>query len=188
MMQRMWQKKLKLNYSKNVIDIVQFGSSVFEEKEARDFDIAVVFNNAPIKQQLEEAQQIKKQIEISSEKEIHISTFDLSTFFDNSNFSREGIIFYGKSLISATDFCRRFGLNPVLQISYSLKKLKKKDKVRFHYMLQGRAGKYGLLRKYGGQLINSGLIEFPPEYEEIFVKAIKEIISDFSLRRVLIVK
>ena len=91
-------------------------------------------------------------------------------------------------MISGEYFAHRFGLNPVLQIFYSLKKLKKKDKVRFHYMLQGRAGKYGLLRKYDGKLINPGAIEMPPEYEEIFIKAIKEIISDFGMKRILVVK
>ena len=61
MMQKLWQEKLKLNYSKNVFDIVQFGSSVIEGENPRDLDIAVIFQKIPLKEQLEEAQKIKKQ-------------------------------------------------------------------------------------------------------------------------------
>ncbi len=188
MIQKLWQKKLKLNYSKSVIDIVQFGSSVMEGKEARDIDIAVVFHKILLKEQLEEAQKIKKQLEKESDKEIHISSLDLDGLFDKSNFAREGIIFYGKSLISGESFSKKMGFMPKLQISYSLEKLKKKDKVRFHYMLRGKKGKYGLLREYGGELVNPGMIEIAPEYEELFVNSIKEFVSDFNVRRVLLLR
>ena len=186
MMQKLWQKKLKLNYSRNVIDIVQFGSSVIEDKEARDMDIAVIFQKIPLKEQLEEAQKIKKQLEKESSKEIHVSSFDLYSLFDKSNFARDGIIFYGLSLLSGESFSKRLGFASKLQIIYSLEKLKKKDKVRFHYMLRGKKGKYGLLREYGGKLVNPGVIEISPQYEELFVNNIKEFISDFNVRKVLI--
>ncbi len=185
MMQKLWQKKLKLNYSAGVFDIVQFGSSVIEGKEARDIDIAVIFDRISIKGQLNEAQEIKKQLKRFTGLEIHVSSFDLYSLFDKSNFSREGIIFYGKSLLSGDYFSERFGLKSLVQIRYSLQKLKKKGKVQFHYMLQGKKGKYGLLRKYNGALIGPGIIEIAPEYEEIFVKAVKETISDFSVSKIL---
>ena len=183
-MQKLWQKKLKLNYSKSIIDIAQFGSSVLEE-ESRDIDVAVIFQKISLKEQLEEAQQIKKQIQKFLDKEIHISVFDFYSLFDPGNFSREGIIFYGKSLISGNYFIEKLGFKPLIQISYSLQKLEKKDKVRFHYMLQGRKGKYGLLRSYAGKLINPGMIEIAPEYEDIFVNAIKEVTSEFDVKRIL---
>jgi len=188
MMQKLWQEKLKLKYSKEVFDIVQFGSSAIEGKEARDIDVAVIFNNLPLKKQIDEAYSLKKQLEKLTDKEIHISNYDLYSLFDANNFAREGIIFYGKSLISGHDFIGKFGLKPIIQISYSLLKLKKKDKVRFHYMLRGRKGKYGLLRKYGGKLIHPGLIEIAPEHENIFANSIKEIASEFVAKKILIEK
>ena len=48
-MQKLWQTKLKLQYSKEVLDIVQFGSSVLEESNPKDIDIAVIFDKTPIK-------------------------------------------------------------------------------------------------------------------------------------------
>ena len=94
-------------------------------------------------------------------------------------------MFYGKSIISKDYFVKKFGLIPKIQISYSLKDLKKKDKIKFNYMLNGRKGKYGLLREYGGKLLNPGLIEISPEYREIFLEGMKKITPKFKAVNVL---
>ena len=186
MTQKLWLKRLKLNYSEDVFDIIQFGSSIEEGKIPNDIDIAVIFRNIPIKEQLVQAQEIKKQIEKHKEIPIHISSFDLYAFFDSSNFAKESILFFGKSIIYADNFAKRFGLSPKIQIYYSLERLKKKDKVRFNYMLNGRGGEYGLLRKYEGKLLKPGLIEIESEFENIFVNSIKEFKINFEVRRVFI--
>ncbi len=186
MMQKLWQKKPKLSYSKDVFDIVQFGSSVMEESNPNDIDVAVIFQKIPVKEQLNQAQEIKNQLQKISELSIHIKAFDLYSFFESGNFSKEGILFYGKSLTSKDYFSKNFGISPKIQIYYSLKNLKKKEKVRFHYMLKGKKGKYGLLKKYGGSLLKPGLIEIFPEYENIFVDSIKKLISNFEIKKVFL--
>ncbi|MDP3027063.1 MAG: hypothetical protein Q8N63_05105 [Nanoarchaeota archaeon] len=185
MMQKLWQEKLKLNYSKSVFDIVQFGSSVIEGENPRDLDIAVIFHKIPLKEQLEQAQIIKKQLQKLIEIPIHVSTFDLYSLFESSNFAKENILFYGKSLVSKDYFAKKFGFSPRIQIFYSLKDLKKKDKIRFNYMLNGRKGEYGLLREYKGRLLCPGLIEVFPEHREIFVKSIKKITNSFKIINIL---
>jgi hypothetical protein len=177
---------LELKYSSDVIDIIQFGSSIFDEENANDVDIAVIFNKIFIKEQLEQSQQIKRQLEKYTAKPIHISSFDLESFFDDSNFSREGILIYGKSILTKKDFVERFGLISKLQISYSLKELDKKDKIRLNYSFNGRAGKYGLFRIHGGKIISPGTIEINPEKELIFVNAIKELTNEYKIKKVLI--
>lgn len=184
-MQKLWLKKLKLNYNKTVFDIVQFGSSIMENSLANDIDIAVIFQKIPLKDQLDRAQEIKKQLSKELNIPIHIKSFDLYSFFDEANFAKEGILFYGKSLIFGDYFAKRFGFNPRTHIYYSLEKLEKKDKVKFHYMLKGKKGVYGLLKKYGGELLKPGLIEVYPEYENIFITSIKKIISDFKIKKIL---
>ncbi len=186
MMQKLWLKKLTLRHSKNVFDIVQFGSSVEEGKTPNDVDIAVIFNKITLKEQLEEAQEIKKQLEKFLELPIHINSFDFYSLFDSSNFAKESILFSGKSIIHGDDFAKRFGFSPKTQIYYSLEKLKKKDKIRFNYMLNGRGGEYGLLREHKGKLLKPGLIEINPESENIFVSSIKEFKVDFKVKKVLI--
>jgi len=186
MMQKLWQEKLKLNYSMDVLDIVQFGSSIIECKEPQDIDLVVIFKNIPIRKQLEQAQNIKKQIQTHTKLPVDVKSFDLISFFDEGNFAKEGILFYGKSIIHKEYFAKKlFGLTPKIQISYSLKDLEKKGKVRFHYMLQGRKGSYGLIKKYGGRLLNPGVIEILPEYEKIFVDSIKQNIKNFKITKIL---
>ena len=185
-MQKNLQKKPELNYRSDVLDIVQFGSSIFEDLKPNDIDVAVIFKGIPLKQQLEEAQKIKRQLETKFNLPVHIKSYDIYSFFDKGNFAREGILFYGKSLAHGGYFAETLGLIPKLQIYYSLKNLKKKDKIKFNYLLNGKGGKYGLLRKYKGALVKPGMIEISPEYEKIFTKAISLLISDFTIKKVLL--
>jgi predicted nucleotidyltransferase len=186
MTHKLWQKKLKLKYNKDVFDIVQFGSSVIENKSPNDLDIAVVFNKISLKEQLNQSQKIKQQLSKISEIPIHIKSYDLYSLFDKSNFAKESILIYGKSLIFKDYFVKKIGFTPKIQIYYSLKNLDKKDKIKFNYLVSGKGGSYGLLKKYGGVLSNPGLIEISPEFEEIFINAIKNLISDFKIKKILI--
>ncbi len=187
MMQQKLQKRLELNYSNNVVDIVKFGSSVMENSEPNDIDIAVIFKSIPLKQQLEEAQKIKRQLENRFDLPIHIKAYDFYSFFDTGNFAKESILFYGKSLIHSNYFAELLGLFPKLHIHYSLNDLKKKDKIRFNYLLNGRGGRYGLLREYGGVILKPGLIEIKPENENIFVQAVKKITLKFEIKKIFLV-
>ena len=185
-MQKIWLKNVKLNCSKNIIDVVQYGSSVIDEKEVRDVDVAVIFDKISIKEQLNEAQEIKNQLKKFTDKNIHINALDFYSLFDESNFAREGILFYGVSLLNGRRFAERYGLKPTIQIQYSLKKFSKKDKIRFNYLLSGRGGKYGLLREYGGQLIAPGIINISPEHELVFLNEIRKINLDVDVKKIFI--
>lgn len=180
---KLWLKKSKLNYSKDIFDIVQFGSSLIEGNNPNDADIAVIFQKIPLKEQINQAQAIKKQLQKISDLPIHIKSFDLYSLFEPSNFAKESILF-GKSLISKDFFSRKFGLFPKLQIFYSLKKFEKKDKIKFNYMFSGKQGKYGLLKKYGGKLMRPGLIEIDPLFENIFLNALKNSNSKFEIKKI----
>lgn len=184
-MQKKSQEKLDLTYNKEVIDIVQFGSSIQESKTPNDIDIAVIYNKISLKEQLEHSQEIKRQLEKIFTIPIHIKSYDLYNLFDKGNFARESIL-SGKSLITKDYLSKLFGLIPKTRIIYSLNKLEKKDKVRFNYLLSGKGKKYGLLREYNGKLIAPGIIEIPPEHEKIFTDAIKEITPSFSVEKIFI--
>src|SRR3989344_9274743 len=182
-MYKLWQKKQILNYSKDVLDIVQFGSSVIEEERPNDIDIAVIFQKIPLKEQLNKSQEIKKQIQKNVELPVHISSFDLYYFFDKGNFAKDGILFYGKSILFQKEFSLLFGIKPKLEIHYTLKDLEKKDKIRFNYLLNGKGGKYGLIKKYSGKIISPGVIETSPEYEGVFTEAMKKITKKIAIRK-----
>ena len=186
MTHKLWQKKLELNYSKAIIDIVQFGSTLEEGKNPRDIDIAVIFKSISLKQQLEEAQHIKKQLEKESNLPIHIKAYDYESLFDESNFAKESIIFLGMSLLLKKPFVNRLGFSPQVQIGYSLKSLAKKEKIKCNYLLNGKGGKYGILREYKGILVKPGLIEVPSYAENIFTEALKKITPSITIQKVLV--
>lgn len=185
MMQELWRVKPKLSYSEEVIDIIQFGSSLIKENP-NDIDIAVIYQKIPLDKQLEESQKIKKQLQKISNIPIHINSYDLYSFFDKGNFANSSILFYGKSIVNGDYFSKYFGLTPRIQIAYFLNNLEKKDKVRFNYLLSGKKGDYGLLREYGGRLVSPGIIEIFPEHEKIFVDSISKITSNFKLNKIFL--
>ena len=185
MMPTILPKKLNLKYDQKVIDIIQFGSSILEGSNPNDIDIAVIYKDTSLKDQLLESQKIKIQLEKKFELPIHIKSFDLYSLFEKSNFAKHNIIFYGKSIITQDYFMKTLGLTPKINILYSLKSLEKKDKIRFNYMLNGKKSQYGILRKYGGKIVSPGLIEIYPEHKELFVTEIKKITKDFEIKEIL---
>lgn len=185
-MQKLWQKKLKLNFTKNVLDIVQFGSSVLELSEPNDIDIAVIFKHILLKDQIQESHEIKKQIEALTNLPVQVESFNIESLLDKTNFAREGILFNGKSIISKNNFAKKFGLTPKLRISYVLNNLEKKDKVRFNYLLNGKGGNYGLLRKFGGKIIYPGVVEIAPENESIFFNRMRKITDKLKVEKIFV--
>ncbi len=186
MIQYHWQKKPVLKYNHDVMDIVQYGSSIIKSEEPNDIDIAVIFRKTPLKQQLEESQRIKMQLEKFTDKPIHIKNFDMETLFNKGNFARESIMFYGKSIITGKYFAEELGLKPMLQAKYSLEGLEKKDKVRLHYALKGKGNYKGFLEKHNGQMIGPGIVVVPPEYEVLLLKKIKAITENYNTIKVFI--
>ncbi|MEK6925997.1 MAG: hypothetical protein AABW50_01835 [Nanoarchaeota archaeon] len=182
---KLWQKRPKLHFSKDIIDIVQFGSSVIEGKSPNDIDIAVIFNKIPVKDQLNQAQKIKEDLKKIIKIPVHIKAFDFYSLFNKANFSKDNIILYGRSLISGDYFSNYFGFKPKILIKYYLRGLKKKDKVRFNYSLNGKKGKYGMLKNYGGKILSPGLIEIEPEFEEIFINSMKKITAKIEVIKIL---
>jgi hypothetical protein len=186
MTHKLWQKKLKIKISQNIIDIIQFGSSIFLDSKPNDIDIAVIFNKITLKEQLNESQKIKEQLNQQTDIPIHIKSYDFYSLLDKSNFAREGILFYAKSLITQKNFTEHFGLIPKLRIQYNLSNLEKKEKVKFNYTLSGKQGKYGLLKKYNGKLIAPKTIEINPEHEKIFIQKLKKITNKIETKRIFI--
>jgi hypothetical protein len=183
----LWQKKLELNYPKSVLDIVQFGSSL-QKENPNDIDLAVIFEKIPLKDQLAIGQAIKEQIEKKTNIPIHLKVYDLYSFFNEGNFAKESILFYGISIITKKYFSENFGMIPLIEINYSFEDKKKKDKVRFNYMLSGKKGKYGLLREYKGKLIKPGIIAIKPEHQQIFIDAIKKEKVNYAIKKIFAVK
>ena len=95
-------------------------------------------------------------------------------------------MFHGRSILNGKYFAERFGMAPKLRISYVLKNLEKKDKVRFNYLLSGKKGNYGLLKKYGGKLIYPGVIETSPDNEKVFAEKMGKITDKIKVEKIFV--
>ena len=129
---------------------------------------------------------MKKQIEKLTSFPVQVESFDLESFFQEGNFARQGIMFHGKSILNGKYFAEKFGMVPKLRVSYVLKNLEKKDKVRFNYLLSGKQGNYGLLKRYGGKLIYPGVIETSSDNEKVFVEKMKKITDKINVEKIFI--
>ena len=173
-MYKLWQTKPELEYPKTkIIDIIQHGSST-KTNNPNDIDIAIIYKNTPIKEQLTETQKIKMQLEKHTDKPIHTTPYDYNTFFDEGNFAMHNILLEGRSIITGKYFAEKLGFTPHTEIKYTLKGKEKKEKIKFNYTLNGKQKKYGLLKKYGGTIIAPGLIRIKPEHEQIFKEKLEK--------------
>ena len=55
-------------------------------------------------------------------------------------------------------------------------------------VIKWKKGNYGLLRKYGGKIINPGVVETMPENEKIFLEQMRKITKNLSVERIFAVK
>lgn len=58
--------------------------------------------------------------------------------------------------------------------------------MRFNYLLSGKKGSYGLLKKYKGKLISPGVIEISPEHEKIFEEKMKKITNKVKVQKIFV--
>ena len=69
---------------------------------------------------------------------------------------------------------------------YSLRKFSASNRVRFHYLLQGRRGASGILKQVHGSFLGKGVIAVPTGNED----ALKQIFDgwkvDYKVKRALI--
>lgn len=171
-MQKHLLKRPEQKFEK-VLDIIQFGSSILYDAEPNDIDIAVLYEQIPLKEQLITSQRIKKSFETQTSIPIHINSYSYQTLLDQGNFAKESII-SGISLFSGDFFAKKLNLIPEIHIFYSLLKLDKAGKVRFNYFLHGKSGKGGFLTEEIGRLVKPGYVILNPLYEKVFFKKIKE--------------
>ena len=168
--------KKPTQHFEEVLDIIQFGSSIQKGRIPNDIDVAVLYKEIPLKKQLEISQKIKYELGKEFDIPIHIKSYTYETLFDPSNFAKEGIL-RGISIFTQTFFANRFGLEPKIHITYNLNTLDKAGKVRFNYFLNGKKGKHGFLQDSIGQLIKPGYVHLNPLYEFLFIEKMKESIT-----------
>lgn len=160
------RKKVNKLLSEEIVDVILFGSSVKEKILPTDIDIAVIFRNS-IKRG------ILKKFQDSLGEKYHITLLVVDQFFTKPHSLAKTLIFEGISLISNKKISNNFDLQSFTLYTYELTKEKPSKKVRFVYLLKGRAGNKGMIEQFNGRYISPSSFIIPVEQDEEMLEIFK---------------
>lgn len=166
--------------NKLIIDIFIIGSYTKDKIEAKDIDLIVLFRERDYKKIEDIIYDIKQNLEIEN---LHIEPLIVDNFLKESIFStviHEGISIKHNKTISELIRYKSFVL-----FTFSLKKLKNIEKVRFAQAIYGRKGE-GILKEEGGIILGKGAFFAPISKEHIFRDIMAKFKVNYDTRRVLV--
>lgn len=144
----------KKNWKKGIVDIFIFGSAAKGKKFPNDIDICLIFREKA------DLSIIKKVGAILGERH-HISSLTADNFFIDAHSLAKTILLEGISIISGRKFSDAFSLEAKILYSYDLSKEESSKKVRFVYLLRGRAKSEGLVKNWNGEFISNSAFTVP---------------------------
>ncbi|MBI2124375.1 nucleotidyltransferase domain-containing protein [Candidatus Pacearchaeota archaeon] len=181
-------KKLR-NYLKNklkgidlteIADILLFGSAVKGKEFPADADICIIFRKKANPLLLNE---------ISSRLEginAHISSLTIDNFFRNPHSLSRAILVEGESILTGKKLAKNLGFSSVFIYSYELSNLKPSGKVRFVYLLKGRKGEMGIIKKNGGEWLADSCFIVPSENDNDISNIFKKWRVEYRKKEALI--
>ncbi len=143
--------------TKDVKDIIVFGSIVRGKIKPNDIDIIVIFNNK-INKNVE--YEIRKKLE-KDYNNISIISKTRKSILEKNFDARESILFEGISLLSNKRLADKYGFSSLGMFKYEIKNFNPGKKTKFYYALNGRFGKEGVLKKLECIKISNNLVLTP---------------------------
>lgn len=170
-------KKLKKSLAsiktKEVVDIIVFGSAVKGKLLPKDIDICVVLredNIAIHTYVVTKIEEIAEKLKV----ETHISIVTVDNFFTSPHSLIRTILKEGISLITGKAVAEQYGLVSCTLYSYSLAGVDASKKVRFVYTVKGRKGEKGFVNKIGGEWIADSCFVVPVKKDYEIVELLKQ--------------
>ena len=168
-------KKIELwILQKKVIDVAVFGSAVRGKILPRDIDLCILIADKDEERSIDLVDSLGKITEKDFKTHISILT---ATAFTKGNTLTKTLLSEGLSIKHKTDFSQIGGYEKKTLFVYSLKHFSSSQRVRFHYLLQGRYGMSGVLNEVKGKFIGTGTIIVPTEKEDV----LKEIFDQWKV-------
>ena len=188
MIQKDLLKYLKSAYnkikSKDIFDIVVYGSFVKSKENPNDLDIAIIFLNEKLNNMLKIAREYKNNIK-DKIKNPDIKTINLTEIFDKNFLARQGILIEGYSILDEEPFSLKIGFKGYSIFTYSLKKLNHNEKTKFTYALIGRNSQ-GMIQNVNAIVLGKGAIAVPIEKSMFFEDFLKKWNIDYKIKQTLI--
>ena len=156
--------------SKEVLDIVLFGSSVKGKSLPNDIDVAVICKN-PI------------EINVLG---FHVSILNQDDFLSNIKTLISTLFREGYSIKYNKPFSEKYGFLSKVLFIYSLEGLSPSEKVKIVNVLRGRAGSRGLVLEEKGEWLSNNVFICLIEKENIFSKLLDNFKIKYKKSYVLI--
>lgn len=173
---RLWIRRNSIN------DVMLFGSLIRGKAHPRDIDLCIILKENQEKNVLELVNSLGKELR---EFKVQINHLTTNEFLEGKNTLTKTLLIEGISVKEGIPVATKFGLEARTLFTYKLKSPTPSEKVRFHYLLQGRYGREGLLSKLEGKLIGERVIEVPIYNEEPLKEALELWPVEVTLRRIL---
>ena len=173
------KKKVFKLVSKNILDVVIFGSFVKDKTNPKDIDLAIIFRDAINRETLKKFQE-------SLGERYHISSLVADQFFTKPHSLAKTLLFEGISLISNKRISDNFDLQPCTLYTYDLKKEASSKKVRLVYLLKGRSKSKGIIEQFKGRYISPSSFMIPVEKDEEMLEIFRKWEIKFYRKRILL--
>lgn len=176
--------KIKTWIRKNkVLDVYVFGSFTRGKLKPRDIDLCILIKDSDEKNTLNLVSSLSRYTENMNLK-THVSLLTEKEFIMGSTLTKT-LMEEGISLIKGKHLSNILGYNSRSMFMYSLKTFSKCQRVKFHYALNGRYGRIGVLKEVNGEMIANGAIVVPINNEEIFKDFLDIWKVNYKIERVL---
>ncbi|MEK6937526.1 MAG: nucleotidyltransferase domain-containing protein [Nanoarchaeota archaeon] len=161
----------KSRWKDELIDILIFGSAVKGKLSPNDIDICLIFKDQP-------NLRLVKEVESLLGEKYHVSFLNAENFFQEVHSLSKTIFFEGASIITGKKLPEAYGLVPKLLYAYDLSPEAPSKKVRFVYLLRGRNGSEGLVKKFGGGFVSNSAFFIPLEKD----KEMQEVLDQWKVK------
>ena len=160
----------------DVIDGILFGSSARGNINPKDFDLCILIDDSEEKNSLELIESLSLITDSLFEK-YHINILKSSSFLSGNTLAKT-LISEGYSLKQYKQFSEVFGFHSKSMFRYSLRHYTPSQRVRFHYLLNGRYGNIGILKETQGILVSNGVIVVPNSKEDL----LKSVLDQWNVK------
>lgn len=175
---RPWIKQHK------VLDVVLFGSSVRGKFNPNDIDLCIIIKDDDEKKSLDLVDSLGKLTDELGFR-FHINILVASAFVSGNTLAKT-LLSEGYSIRKNKSFSLVLGFESKSLFIYTLKHFSPSKRVKFHYLLKGRYGSEGILKKANGELLGTGSILVPTEKEDFLKEIFDKWDVRYNIKRVLI--
>ncbi len=170
-------KKIQQWIKKNgIIDVVLFGSAIRVKSTPRDIDLCILIKEGDEEKSLDLVDSLGKLVD-KFETKFQINIITALSFISGNTLGKT-LLNEGYSVKYNKRFSQVFGLESKSLFLYTLKNFSPSKRVQFHYLLNGRYGRKGVLKEVSGKIISHGSLIISTEKEDL----LKEILDKWNVK------